>query len=702
MENKDILVQPVDLPEGEGFNTVHKSVVGAVNELHAELSSAKQSASEADLKAQGVKEQMADLETKVNSIELKAGETGPAGPQGPQGEKGADGAPGAAGKSAMDIANEIRVANGQEPFATADEFLASLQGANGKDGLDGRDGTDAYVDPASLAENEALIKKYVAKRDLKDEEGNDIYAKAADMSKKADKSYVDEYLGSKAEATAVEALMTAIENKQDKIAEGTYILKKDTYTKDEVDQKILSAQVGAVDKEAVVAEVDRIIKEDTENVIVSTSELNEKLVDYATKAELENKAMMPGPQGEAGKDGKDGKDGAVGKSAFEIANELQPENEKFADEAEFILSLKGEKGEAGAAGRDGVDGKDGAAGKDGADGKSAFEIAKELNPELADETAFIASLKGEKGDAGEKGADGAQGEKGADGVAGESAYEIAKRNGFDGDEEAWLESLKGEKGEAGAAAEPVDTTNFVQKEEIADFVKASDIPAQKTLEELGGITQTGVETIINGYNFLSSEAIKKMIDDAIAAALSNNNNGGNNDTPAPSDNPTNPVIDDSEWAWTKYFVIPKGTQMVSNDISTFFGDTFTLDDWFGPNEDMKNTTVEVRYLATVADTTLSGPTYLVDDLSTVNIVRDIRNTWKDGLRCPLDEIVDATEYKQELANVIGSANHGLMRYDGESILESTGSTVGCGALFMIRKLKAGKTIPEYSIGEKIA
>ena len=44
MDNKDILTQPVDLPEGEGFNTVHQSVVGAVNELHAELSSAKQSA----------------------------------------------------------------------------------------------------------------------------------------------------------------------------------------------------------------------------------------------------------------------------------------------------------------------------------------------------------------------------------------------------------------------------------------------------------------------------------------------------------------------------------------------------------------------------------------------------------------------------------------------------------------------------------
>ncbi len=47
MDNKDILTQPVDLPEGEGFNTVHQSVVGAVNELHAELSSAKQAASEA-------------------------------------------------------------------------------------------------------------------------------------------------------------------------------------------------------------------------------------------------------------------------------------------------------------------------------------------------------------------------------------------------------------------------------------------------------------------------------------------------------------------------------------------------------------------------------------------------------------------------------------------------------------------------------
>ena len=227
MENKEILTQPVDLPEGEGFNTVHKSVVGAVNELHSELSSAKQSASEADLKAQGVKEKMADLEAKVSSIEVKAGEVGPQGPQGEKGEKGDQGetgAAGVAGKSAMEIANEVRVKNGQEPFATEEEFVESLRGQAGEDGRDGRDGSDAFIDPAALASSEAMAKKYVAKADLKDDEGNDIYAKAADMANKVDKAYVDQALVDKAESVTVEALVTAVNNKQEK---GDYATKAD-------------------------------------------------------------------------------------------------------------------------------------------------------------------------------------------------------------------------------------------------------------------------------------------------------------------------------------------------------------------------------------------------------------------------------------------------------------------------------------------
>lgn len=214
----------ITIPNYNGFNTVHQTVVGAVNEIYADLSCARRAASEADLKAQHATEQIASLETKVDSIEKQPGIAGPAGPQGPQGEKGKDGATGATGKSAYEITNEIRKRNGQSPFASEEEFVESLRGRAGRDGRDGKDGTDVYVDPASLAENEALVKKYVAKKDLLDENGKEIYAKNADLSKKADLLYVEDALNDKAEAIAVTALMTAIENKQDK---GDYVTKND-------------------------------------------------------------------------------------------------------------------------------------------------------------------------------------------------------------------------------------------------------------------------------------------------------------------------------------------------------------------------------------------------------------------------------------------------------------------------------------------
>lgn len=443
MENKDILTQPVDLPEGEGFNTVHKSVVGAVNELHSELSSAKQSASEADLKAQAVKEKMADLETKVDSIKLQAGETGPAGPQGEKGEKGdkgADGAAGAPGKSAMDIANEVRAQNGKEPFATEEEFLASLRGA---DGADGRNGTDAYVDPASLAENDALVKKYVAKSDMVDEKGEALYAKAADVAMKADKTYVEEALNDKAETVTVQALMTAVKNKQDKIEKGTYI---------------------------------------------TPDELTEKLAAVSA---------------EKGSKGEKGDKGDNGLSAYELA---VADGFKGTQE-EWLSSLKG---------ADGVQGEQGPQGEQG--------------------------LPGEKG---ETGAQGEAGKDGKDGVNGKSAYEVAVANGFEGTEAAWLESLKGAQGEAGPKGDPGETPNvenFVQKDDLAAYVKTVDLPAQKTLAELGGTTQSAVEEFVNGKNFLSSEAIKQMIDEAITAALKNIGDGGSN-TPAEEPTPTDGKYD---------------------------------------------------------------------------------------------------------------------------------------------------------------
>lgn len=99
-------------------------------------------------------------------------------------------------------------------------------------------------------------------------------------------------------------------------------------------------------------------------------------------------------------------------------------------------------------------------GEGGADGKSAYELAVEAGF-VGTLAQWLASLRGEKGAQGERGArglqgiqgvqgvqgiDGVQGEKGADG---ESCYQIAVRHGFSGTEEEFVASMKGVKGDKG-------------------------------------------------------------------------------------------------------------------------------------------------------------------------------------------------------------------------------------------------------------
>lgn len=249
----------ITIPRYDGFNTVHKEVVGAVNEIYADLKCARRAAAEADLKAQKNKESIAELNAKVASIKVIGGGSsveGPAGPKGDRGDVGPAGPSGVDGKSAMDIANELRLKKGYKPFASEEDFIESLRGKPGEDGRDGRDGTDAYIDPASLADNSALVNKYVAKADMIDAQGKEIYAKAADVDKKADRLYVDEALNDKAEAIAVTALMTAVHNKQEK---GDYV------TKDEMNAMLANT----VDEAGVKAIVTALLSSDAVKKMIS-------------------------------------------------------------------------------------------------------------------------------------------------------------------------------------------------------------------------------------------------------------------------------------------------------------------------------------------------------------------------------------------------------------------------------------------------
>lgn len=91
----------------------------------------------------------------------------------------------------------------------------------------------------------------------------------------------------------------------------------------------------------------------------------------------------------------------------------------------------------------------------GADGLSAYQIAVN-NGFIGSEADWLLSIKGQKGDKGDPGADGAKGDDGPKGDTGKSAYQVAVDAGFVGTEAQWLNSIKGEKGDKGDQGEKGD------------------------------------------------------------------------------------------------------------------------------------------------------------------------------------------------------------------------------------------------------
>jgi hypothetical protein len=490
---------------------------------------------------------------------------------------------------------------------------------------------------------------------------------------------------------------------------------------------------------------------------------------------LKGQAGEAGAQGEAGKDGKDGidgkngadgvdgKDGADGKSAYEIA----VDNGFAGTEEEWLASLKGEGADTSMFySKTEIDQKMAEAAAGGEVDLSAYAKTEDLEKAISE----VQTIKGDKGDQGEVGPQGPKGEDGAngkdgidgkngvdgkdgvDGQDGKSAYDIAKENGFTGTEAEWVESLKGEKGDPG---EIPNVENFVQKEDLngyaktedipdvsnlatkddipdvsnlatkddipdtSQFAKASDIPKTPTLAELGGVSQAGVESILQSKNFLSEDAIKELIKAAIAEAMKNSggNSGGSTDpqpenpTPTTPDDPTpsEPVSDD-DYAWTHYFVMPKSKNQITDNVKTFFhpGEEQKYSDFVGENYDMVNTTIEIRLIGSLRDN-VNTACAMDDDIQGRTLATDVTKTWKDGIRVPFDfcdgeGTVDCAAYKAEISKFF-MANNSELTYDCD---EETGEmhfktfTAACGFLYMVRKLKPGKVFPTYSMGEKIA
>ena len=139
----------------------------------------------------------------------------------------------------------------------------------------------------------------------------------------------------------------------------------------------------------------------------------------------------------------DASEAKEGLSAYEV----YLKNGGTLTEEEWLISLKGEKGEQGIQGEQGPQGDQG-----------------------------IQGPQGEQGLPGEKGNPGDPGEKGDPGL---SAYEIYVQNGGILTELEWLASLKGEKGDPGDPGE-IDMSNYLSKDNTTEYTPTADYhPATK-------------------------------------------------------------------------------------------------------------------------------------------------------------------------------------------------------------------------------
>ena len=126
---------------------------------------------------------------------------------------------------------------------------------------------------------------------------------------------------------------------------------------------------------------DMVVKDG--NKVLSTNDFTNEL-----KTKLEGLKQ--------GLDGNHGAKGERGYSAYEIAQQ----NGYTGTKEEWLASLKGQKGDQGNPGARGVEGPRGIPGVNGLPGASAYEIAK-ANGYTGSQAEWLQSLKGQKGDTGQ-------------------------------------------------------------------------------------------------------------------------------------------------------------------------------------------------------------------------------------------------------------------------------------------------------------
>lgn len=183
-----------------------------------------------------------------------------------------------------------------------------------------------------------------------------------------------------------------------------------------------------------------------------------------TTAELHN--------GEKGDKGDTGSRGAAGKSAYEIA--LQ--NGFTGTEADWLTSLKGQKGDTGAKGEPGEKGERGEKGEAGETGE-----------------------KGEKGDTGTPGKDGVNGTDGKDGADGFSptvtVTETSTGATITATDKNGTTTAKIQNG----SGTPVDLSDYVKKTEVAQAIESAHTHTNKEFLD-------GIEAYLNStYSKVTAE-----------------------------------------------------------------------------------------------------------------------------------------------------------------------------------------------------
>ena len=180
-----------------------------------------------------------------------------------------------------------------------------------------------------------------------------------------------------------------------------------------------------------------------------------------TTAELHN--------GEKGDKGDTGSRGAAGKSAYEIA--LQ--NGFTGTEADWLTSLKGQKGDTGAKGEPGEKGERGEKGEAGETGE-----------------------KGEKGDTGTPGKDGVNGTDGADGFSPTvTVTETSTGATITATDKNGTTTAKIQNG----SGTPVDLSDYVKKTEVAQAIESAHTHTNKEFLD-------GIEAYLNStYSKVTAE-----------------------------------------------------------------------------------------------------------------------------------------------------------------------------------------------------